>query len=89
MNGSVCVCVCVCTHVCVCVCMCVCVCVCAYKSERRSVREVEKRMNLRKLLKIKLVFIFRLLSTEHVLDSRISTSHFIILHTKEFLPSLF
>ena len=70
------------------VCVCVYVCVC-YKSERRSVREVEKRMNLRKLLKIKLVFIFRLLSTEHVLDSRISTSHFIILHTKEFLPSLF
>ena len=79
------VCACVCARSCVCVC----VCVCAYKSERRSVREVEKRMNLRKLLKIKLVFIFRLLSTEHVLDSRISTSHFIILHTKEFLPSLF
>ena len=83
------VCACVCARTCVCVCMCVCVCVCMYKSERRSVREVEKRMNLRKLLKIKLVFIFRLLSTEHVLDSRISTSHFIILHTKEFLPSLF
>lgn len=62
----------------------------AYESERWSVREVEKKkMNLRKVLKIKLVFIFRLLSTEHVLDSRISTSHFIILHTKEFLPSLF
>lgn len=70
--------------------MCVRVCVRAYESERRSVREVEKKkMNLRKVLKIKLVFIFRLLSTEHVLDSRISTSHFIILHTKEFLPSLF
>lgn len=62
----------------------------AYESERWSVREVEKKkMNLRKVLKIKLVFIFRLLSTERVLDSRISTSHFIILHTKEFLPSLF
>ena len=82
----VCVCVCVCAHARVCVC----VHVCAYESERRSVREVEKKkMNLRKVLKIKLVFIFRLLSTEHVLDSRISTSHFIILHTKEFLPSLF